>query len=157
MLQASPCCPAFHEGLVIIQGSGSLLPWIWKELGGGTGFFACCWEYLPAACHENSFPCWASCHVLSVNCHLRCVLAVVHQVSMCSCSREGLCNKSHSHPPSDGTYPIPILAVLISRLRGEAGDHFVFLTDTWLMTCGCSCLGNAAQVWSKFSKGEKKV
>lgn len=139
----------------------SLLIWIWKELDGGTGFFTCCWEYPPAACHAKSFPCWASCqgHILSINCHLWCLLAAIHQISVCSCSHEGLCNKSHTRSSIrrylPRSLPIPVLAVLMSRLQREAGDHFIFLTDTWLLTRGCSCLGNAAQFRSKFSGGER--
>ena len=133
----------------------SLLPWLWKELDGGTGFFTCCWEYPPVACHAKSFPCWVSCQgqILSINCHLWCLLVAVHQISVCSCSREGSCNKSHTHSSIRWylpcSLPIPILAVLISRLQGEVGDHFIFLTDTWLMTCGCSCLGNVRSMTLK--------
>lgn len=83
-----------------------LLPWIWNELDGGTVFFACCWKCPPSAHHAKSFPCWASCQGLGISCHLRCLLAAGHQISMCACSRKGSRNKSCKHalvPPSNNT------------------------------------------------------
>lgn len=129
---------------------GSLLPWIWKELDRGTGYFTCHWEYPPATRHAKSFPLWASCqgHILNIKCHLQCLLAAVRQTSMCFCPREGSSNKSRicssirRYLPH--SLPIPILTVFIFRLHREVGNHCVFLINTWLMTWGCNCLGNAA-------------
>lgn len=85
------------------------------------------------------------------------LVLAVHQISMCSCSPKGSCNKSHTRSSIRWYVPfsIPSLAVPISRLQGEARDRSFYFLDRHL-TCGCSCLGNASQVRPKIQLREKK-
>lgn len=85
------------------------------------------------------------------------LVLAVHQISMCSCSPKGSCNKSHTRSSIRWYLPfsIPSLAVPISRLQREARDRSFYFLDRHL-TCGCSCLGNASQVRPKIQLREKK-
>lgn len=151
MLQTLFCCPACHQGLVIIQDVSGNRTNCYEIIIAmnlkGIGRRNYCWEYLPTAPHAKSFP-WASCqeHILNMNCHLQCLFSAVEP--LCSCSCEGFCNKLHTCS-SITCYlpcllPVPIPAIFISSLQGEVGDHFIFLrrhliNDMWVQLSRGSC------------------
>lgn len=148
--------------LVTGQSSVNLVAMNLKGIGRGTGFFTCSWEYPPAACHAKSFPCWASCqgHILSINCHLCCLLAAVHQISVCSSSHEGSCNKSHTCssvrwylPPFS---PHPSSAYL--QAPGRSGGSFYFLDrhlthDIWVQL-SWECCSRQVTIQLRGKKGK---
>lgn len=129
------CCPACHQGLVIIQDvSGNrtncyeiIIAMNLKRIG----WRNYCWEYLPETPHAKSFP-WASCqeHILSTNCHLHCFFSAVNQIPVCSCSCGGFCNKLHTY--SFTTCLLPV-AISVSSRHHPACAKWVILvcTFTW--------------------------
>lgn len=101
MLQTLFCCPACHQGLVIIQDVSGNRTNFYKIIIAmnlkGIGRRNYCWKYLPETPHAKNFP-WASCqeHILSTNCHLQCFFSAVDQIPVCSCLCGGFCNKLHT-------------------------------------------------------------
>lgn len=154
MLLTLFCCPACHQGLVIIQDVSGNRTNCYKIIIAmnltGIGERIYSWGYLPATPHAKSFP-RASCqeNIPGTNCHLQSFFSALHQIPVCSCSWRGSCNKLHIcasitwYLPC--LLPVPIPAILISNLQREVGGHFIFLRrhliyDMWILLSwgGCS-------------------
>lgn len=159
MLLTLFCCPACHQGLVIIQDVSGNRTNCYEIIIAmnltGIGERIYSWGYLPATPHAKSFP-RASCqeHILVQIVTFR--VSFLHSIRfLCAPAHGGVLAINYTFvPPSHGTFPVSYLSPSLQSLspvsREKWGVILFSWEDTWFMTCGFCCLGVAVQNRSNF-------